>query len=114
MRAGYCYGKRIMWVDKLSFSTLWADVYDREMKLVKILMSEKIAAPVGQQGIQFNTGNNVETVWDIRSGHLTNWLTSGSGAKGLVNQQACRNLNGVNYDDIQQYCTVGGLTQIMR
>ncbi len=114
MRAGYCYGKRIMWVDKYSYSISWADLYDPDMKLVKINMTEKIAASAGPEGIQLNTGNNIETMWDTGSGHLTIWLTSGSGGRGLVNQQACRNLNGVNYDDVQQYSTVGGLTQIMR
>jgi hypothetical protein len=114
LRAGYCYGKRIMWVDKYSYSTSWADIYDPEMKLVKITMSEKIAASAGPEGMQLNTGNNIETIWDIQARHLTTWLTSGSGGKGLLNQQACRNLDGVNYDDPQQYSTVGGLTQIMR
>jgi hypothetical protein len=32
----------------------------------------------------------------------------------MVNNDQCRNLEGVNYDDIQQYSTPGGLTQIMR
>jgi len=114
LRAGYCYGKRIMWIDKYSYNISWADVYDPAMKLLKITMSEKIAAPVGSEGMQFNTGNNIETSWDIRAIHLSTWLTSGSSGRGLVNQQACRNLDGVNYDDIQQYSTVGGLTQIMR
>jgi len=77
-------------------------------------MSEKIAAATSTAGMQLNTGNNVEATWNIESGHLTLWLTSGPGGRGLVNQQACTNLNGVNYDDVQQYSTVGGLTQIMR
>lgn len=114
LRAGYCYGKRILWVDKLSFAASWADLYDENLKLFKITMSEKIAAATSTAGMQLNTGNNVEATWNIESGHLTLWLTSGPGGRGLVNQQACTNLNGVNYDDVQQYSTVGGLTQIMR
>jgi len=44
---------------------------------------------------------------------LSSWITSGTGGKGIVNQEACRSLDGVNYYDMQ-YSTVGGLTQIMR
>jgi len=110
---GYCWGKRIMWVDKVSYNTIWADVYDPQMKLAKIVMAEEIAEPVGSEGIQLNSGNEVQTYWDIRAGHLSTYVTAGSSGKGLVNQGACRNLNGVNYDDMQ-YSTVGGLTQIMR
>lgn len=113
LRAGYCYGKRIMWVDKCSYNTIWADVYDPGMKLFKVEMAEEIAARVGSEGMQLNTGNEVQTYWDIQKGHLSSWITSGSGGKGIVNGEACRNLDGVNYYDMQ-YSSVGGLTQIMR
>jgi len=61
LRVGYCYGKRIMWADKCSYNTIWADVYDSEMKLLKIEMAEEIAARVGSEGVQLNTGNEVQT-----------------------------------------------------
>jgi hypothetical protein len=32
---GYCYGKRIMYVDKKFAHELWADLYDMNMKLCK-------------------------------------------------------------------------------
>ena len=113
LRVGYCYGKRIMWVDKCSYNTMWADVYDPDMKLIKIVMAEEIAAPVGAEGMQLNSGNEIQTYWDIQKGHLSSWITSGNSGKGIVNQQACYDLNGVNYQDMQ-YSTVSGLTQIMR
>ncbi len=114
LRAGYCYGRRIMWIDKASFNASWADLYDPEMKMCKITMSEKIAAPTSTEGMQLASGNTIETAWNIQTGHLTAWITSGPGGRGLINQQACTNVDGVNYDDVQQYSTVGGLTQIMR
>lgn len=114
LRPGYCYGRRIMWVDKVAFTDSWADVYSPDMKLWKIMMSEKIAAPTSTEGMQFGTGNAIEASWNAQSGHMTVWITSGPGGRGLVNQKACTNVDGVNYDDVQQYSTVGGLTQIMR
>ncbi len=114
LQAGYCYGKQIMWIDKHSYSVLWKDLYNSEMKLFRIGMFEKLAAPVPREGMQLNSGNAIEAIWDVKKGHLTIFITNGPGGKGLVANEACRNVDGVNYDDVQRYSTVGGLPQVMR
>jgi hypothetical protein len=114
LQAGYCYGKQIINVDQYSFVPLWKDSYDPSMKLVKIEAAIKVAAPVRGSGMQFSTGNVIEVVWDVEKEHVTAFITSGASGKELVNGDQCRNLEGVNYDDIQQYSTPGGLTQVMR
>jgi Protein of unknown function (DUF1329) len=113
-RSGYCYGKQIVNVDKYSYLPLWKDSYDPKMKLLKIESAVKVAAPVGGAGVQFATGNVIEVIWDVEKSHVTAFITAGPSGKELVNGDQCRNLDGVNYDDIQQYSTPGGLTQVMR
>jgi len=53
-------------------------------------------------------------MWDLRKGHMSQFISSGPGGYGLYNQSNCRNVDGVNYDDIDMYSTSGGLTQVMR
>ncbi|MGH7905186.1 MAG: DUF1329 domain-containing protein [Candidatus Binataceae bacterium] len=113
-RAGYCYGKQIMYIDKNAYLILWKDIYDEHMKFAKIDMVNHIAAPVPGEGIQRETDNQVSTIWDNDKEHLSWWGTSGPDGRQLVNNQNCRNVDGINYDDIGRYSSVGGLTQVMR
>ena len=114
-RAGYCYGKQIIYVDQYSDNISWKELYSPEMKLVKIQSSQKIAGPIPQEGMQFYSGNAFETIWDIAKDHLTFFSTAGPDSKGgLLANQACRNVDGVNYDDVKRYSSIGGLAQVMR
>ena len=47
---GYCYGKRIMYVDKFFLHELWTDLYDSNMKLWKVLQLG--AAPKVINGVE--------------------------------------------------------------
>lgn len=114
MRAGYCYGKQIMYIDKASYNLIWKDLYDPAMKFAKIDMVEHIAGRVPQEGMQLETGNTVQTMWNVQREHLSFFSTAGSSRRGIIYNEQCRNLNGVNYDDIDHYSTVSGLTQTMR
>jgi hypothetical protein len=114
MRAGYCYGKQIVWVDDYTYEILWKDIYNSKMEFIKAGMTNHIAAPVPDEGIQFETENEVETYWSVDHQHLSSWVTSGPGGHGNVANTDCRNLSGVNYDDIKRYSTVSGLNQSMR
>ncbi|MBF6571440.1 MAG: DUF1329 domain-containing protein [Candidatus Binataceae bacterium] len=113
-RSGYCYGKQITYVDKDTYLILWKDIYDAAMKFTKIDMVEHIAGPVTGAGIQRETVNSVQTIWDPARAHLSWWATSAPGGKELLNNENCRNVNGQNYDDVSRYSTSGGLTQVMR
>src|SRR5262249_7261252 len=114
MQSGYCYGKQIMYIDKDSYNLIWKDLYDPEMKFAKADMVNHIASEVPHQGMQFETGNTVQTMWNLQREHLTFFNTAGGSGKGIVNNELCRNLNGVDYDDVAHYSTVSGLTQTMR
>jgi hypothetical protein len=114
-RGGYCYGKQIVYVDRDSYDVSWKDLYDNAMKLIKVQSSQKIASDVPGEGTQFFTGNSIETMWDISKSHLSFFVTAGPDRKGaLVANEACRDVDGVNYDDVKRYSTIGGLTQVMR
>jgi hypothetical protein len=114
MRSGYCYGKQIMYIDNESYNLIWKDLYDPAMNFAKTDMVNHIAAPVPNQGIQFETANSVQTMWNLQREHLTFFSTAGTSHRGIVSNELCRNLNGVNYDDINHYSTVSGLSQTMR
>ncbi len=111
---GYCYGKQILYVDKNSDEVLWKDGFDLDMKFVKIGMSSKIATPVPQEGLQLGTGNEIEVMWDVQKNHASLYLTAGPTGVGLVANDQCRNLNGVDYNDLKRYSTPAGLTEVMR
>jgi Protein of unknown function (DUF1329) len=113
-RAGYCYGKQIMYIDKYSYVISWKDIYNPDFKLYKIQMSERIAAPIPGEGIQYSSGNGIEAMWDLQKRHLSVFLTASPDGRQLVSNEKCRNVDGVNYDDINRYSMPSGLTQVMR
>ena len=113
-RSGYCYGKQMLYVDKEAYTASWKDGYDEGLKLFKIEMSERIAGLIPSQGIQFDRGNAIEVMWDLNKHHLSAFITATPDGKSVLANEACRNVDGVNYDDIERFCTPGGLTQVMR
>jgi hypothetical protein len=113
-RSGYCYGKQMIYVDKEAYTASWKDAYDPNMRLFKIEMSERIARPVPKENIQFNSDNAIEIMWDLNKHHLSAFITATPDGKSVLANDDCRNVGGVNYDDIERFCTPGGLTQVMR
>ena len=102
------------YVDKYSFNILWKDIYDTSMNLWKIDMIEHIASDVPGEGVQFETSNWIQTMWDLKRMHLSCTLRAAPDGTQTAANAACRNLNGVNYDNVARYSTPGGLTEVMR
>jgi len=113
-RRGYCYQKQILYIDKQTYLGFWKDLYDSNMKLFKIEMSEQLARPILDEGVQYNSGNEIETMWDLDKHHLSSFITATPEGKSVLANAACRNVDGVNYDDIERFCTPSGLAQVMR
>ncbi|MGH7906299.1 MAG: DUF1329 domain-containing protein, partial [Candidatus Binataceae bacterium] len=107
-RAGYCYGKRIMYLDKQNFTGLWQDLYDAGMKLWKVNYLLNMAGPVPGAGVQMNDYHLVVGIYDVQQDHM-NILR----IKDVQNQE-CRNLNGRNFDNVARYSTAAGLSLILR
>jgi hypothetical protein len=110
MAAGYCYGKRIMYIDKQIFSPVWVDLYDSNMKLWKVVADSKGPLTDPASGQTYGWGNYIESYWDIQNDHASYIFgQNGHGGHLLINGMV-----PVRFTDVSRYATPGGLMQIMR
>ena len=108
--SGYCYGKRIMYVDRYTNIPLWEDLYDTKMQLWKVNLLLPRAREVPGLGIQESTGSNINLMWDVQNSHASFFSTQdGPGKDWLINEQV-----PIEYQDVTRFSTPGGLNQIMR
>jgi hypothetical protein len=111
-RAGYCYGKRILYCDKEVYQSIWADLYDENMKLWKIDYDPQGLIDVPGEGRRW-TNDGWGIMFDVQNMHLT-WVVL-SGQHGAVKANSdCKNLDGVDYTDANRFSSVRGLSEIMR
>ena len=105
--AGYCYGKRIIYVDSHFHGPLWQEIYDSKMKLWKFyeVAAQKVDVPgIGPQNA---AGGDMETIWNVQDNHAT-WAAEN--AKTLqANENAPK-----EFQDRERYTTAAGLNLIMR
>lgn len=109
MASGYCYGKRVMYIDKQFNAPLWEELYDSHMKLWKIMgiFAHVLDAPgIGPVN---SSGSIFEAMWDIQNSHATYYIDPSEGHPFYLNQQVPK-----HFDDVAKYSTPGGLGQIMR
>jgi Protein of unknown function (DUF1329) len=106
---GYCYGKRVMYIDRAFSAALWEDLYDSNMKPWKFLGLFLRTIEVPKIGPVNVTGSQVEAFWDIQHNHSTFFSDPAGGRPFYVNDLAPR-----EYDDVVKYTTPGGLDEIMR
>jgi hypothetical protein len=107
---GYCYGKRIMYVDKQYFGTICQDIYDSNMNLWKIIFGVSTPAPFRSYSPQAGMGGGLGEIFDVQNDHATYGTTyNKSGKVPLFDDQLPK-----RYDDITKYSTPAGLMQVMR
>jgi hypothetical protein len=107
---GYCYGKRIMYVDKQFYGALWEDLYDPKMQLWKAALLQPIVIKVPRVGLQNLTGAQFSHWWDLQHQHATfSGPNDGHGYNILINDDV-----PAQYLDLEKYTTPGGLTQVLR
>jgi hypothetical protein len=106
---GYCYGKRVMYVDAAFSAPVWEDLYDADMKPWKFfgLFLAKLNVPGA--GPVSTAGSQVEAFWDIQNHHATFFSDPAMGSPFYTNSQAPE-----RYNDLTRYTTPGGLNMIMR
>lgn len=110
MAAGYCYGKRILYVDKQISAPVWVDLYDSNMKLWKVVADSKGPLTDPASGQTYGWGNYIETYWDVQNSHASYVFgQNGRGGHLLINGMA-----PPQYSNVTRYATPGGLMQIMR
>ena len=114
-RAGYCYGARIMYVDKEFMHQLWEEIYDSNLKLWKIVRIHLHAADSSQaKGQTFYSlpGSLIESYWDLQNDHKSDVFTANPDGK---TDAVTYNANvPPEFNNITRYSTPGGLMQIMR
>ncbi|MBF6568663.1 MAG: DUF1329 domain-containing protein [Candidatus Binataceae bacterium] len=111
LRAGYCYGKRILYCDKESHNAKWAEMYDENMKLWKIFYDPQGMVKTSEGSFWTNAAWG--TIIDVQNVHESFVHLSGSSGPFRANA-ACENVDGLNLTDSGRYGSVGGLSQIMR
>lgn len=109
--SGYCYGKKIMYLDSESYITLWEDLYDQNMKLWKCALGGAIAYPIAGEGIQLDSEQQFNVMWDLQGNHLSMY-NSGYPA-GRTNDE-CKNYDGEDFTNVNRYSSVAALNEIMR
>ena len=107
--SGYCYGKRVMYVDKATFAPLWEDLYDSNLKLWRIFGLFLRAADVPDVGTVDATGSMVWAFWDVINSHATFFIDPTAGHPLYVNDAAPK-----EYSDLARFSSAPGLNLIMR
>ena len=105
--AGYCYGKRVMYVDSHSSSALWEELYDSKMQPWKLQMVVPQRIDVPGTGPALTPGVDVEFMWDLQRQHAT--FAGESIGTVYVDHQA-----PAEFQDVPRYSTPAGLNLIMR
>ena len=107
---GYCYGPRVMYVDKATFNTYWEELYDIHMQPWKVVGLVLHTVNVPNVGAVDASGALVYEFWDLQNGHA-------SFLGDPVAKTAPIYINGLvpgEYQDIRRYSTPAGLNLIMR
>ncbi len=107
--AGYCYGKKVEFIDRHNHYGLWGEYYDSNMKIWKIVMGNPHAVKVPRIGL-ITTNSSFGIGWDIQNDHATYFTSADeNGHDAVFNDDA-----PAEYHKIVKYCTPGGLMQIMK
>jgi Protein of unknown function (DUF1329) len=107
--SGYCYARRVMYVDKNFYGVLWDDLYDNKDQPWKILGVFRPVAQATGIGPVSETLNYVQGIWDLQHEHATFFTDPVAGQPFYLNEQA-----PANYLDLSRYTRQTGLTMIMR
>lgn len=110
LSAGYCYGKRIDYIDKEYYGNIAEDIYDANMKLWKVVWTAGTPGQLDNYGEQPGFCGIVEVYLDVQNDHAS-YITSfnPSGACELWDSKVPKQFNNVT-----KYSTPGGLMQLMR
>jgi hypothetical protein len=107
---GYCYGSRVMYIDKEYYFTIAEDIYDSNMKLWKVMVEAGASENYDTFGKQPNFGGIIEDFWDVQNDHVS-YVTSfnKAGIPIYYDSQLPK-----QYDNVTKYSMPGGLAQVMR
>jgi hypothetical protein len=108
--SGYCYAKRIEYIDEETARSLWEDLYDSDRNLWKVTLSAYHPRKVPGTDGETIYGRFAASTWDLQNRHATlGNSTDPSGRLIMFNAEVPR-----EFDDVTQYSTPSGLMQILR
>jgi hypothetical protein len=108
--AGYCYSRRIEYVDKETTRGLWEDLYDSVNRLWKVTMNAYYPRRVPGTDGETIYGRFAASTWDLQNQHATLGNSTDAGGRLITfNSEVPR-----RFDDIARYSTPSGLMQILR
>ena len=109
MSMGYCYGKRVMYVDKYFYHEIWSELYDINMKLWKVFALQARSRLVN--GVMSSIVTSIAgEMWDLQNDHATYFFTAAEAGRDIVvNDDVPK-----QYLNIPKYSTPGGMMQIMQ
>ena len=112
LKAGYCYGSRVLYCDKESHNAMWDELYDANMKLWKVSYDPQGLVKVPGVGAYW-TNAAWGNIIDMQNVHES-WVYL-SGPTGPMRADGdCANVDGLNLTDAGRYGSVRGLSEIMR
>src|SRR5277367_6771249 len=107
--AGYCYGNRVLWVDKEFWLPYWVDLFDANHKLWKVAAYENATGDVPTLG---HLWVGVAAInWDLQNTHATIWSPWGNPAH---RGHYLNRLTPTEYQNGTLYGAPAGLLQILR
>jgi hypothetical protein len=109
-RSGYCYGSRVMYVDKEFFYSLWNDLYDSNMKLWKAQFWGPKVRPVPGLGRVITNAVGAAS-YDLQNLHATYYSSAGN---PLSHEPFFNSDAPAEYHDGIKYGSPSGLSQIMK
>jgi Protein of unknown function (DUF1329) len=103
---GYCYGSRVLYLDKEQMDPMWLDLYDHNLKYWKFYQNLYKATRIPETGeMAFASGTTAGwfTMVDLQNGHESAaWIRAYFGGDVPA-----------KYRDYRRWGTPGGLSQIM-
>jgi hypothetical protein len=112
LNPGYCYGKRIDYVDKQYYGNVAEDIYDSNMKLWKVVWLGSTSGQLDNYGEQLGVCGVMENYWDVQNDHVSYISSYNSTTPGrciLWDSQVPK-----QWANVQKYATPAGLAQLMR
>ncbi len=107
--SGYCYGKRVIYIDKQFSAPVWEDMYDMTMQPWKFMGLFLKTCNVPQIGPVNSCGALVESYWDVKNTHSTFFVDPDAAHPFYTNEDAPK-----EYADLVRFTTAPGLNLIMR